>query len=173
MNRSLHDSWRLNLCYQCDSYKLEIIIMSVINWPRGAVAKLNAIVKICKYRKIHERHHFIPMTMEVHDALWHDIDCFINECAHLFHNRRSSGHLFLSFYIQVFKKHFNIVFQHVYPLLHRERLVGGDACFRLSITIRCYNLHVGDMKRDVGDIVSYHKVVNLSPFYLGLAGCVS
>jgi hypothetical protein len=65
-----------------------------------------AIVKICKYRRIHERHHFIPMTMKVHDALSHDIDCFINECARLFHNRQSRGHLFLSFYIQFFKKTF-------------------------------------------------------------------
>jgi len=29
------------------------------------------------------------------------------------------------------------------------------------------------MKRDVGDILSYHEGLNLSPFYLGLAGCVS
>jgi len=37
------------------------------------------------------------MAMEVHGALGHDIDCFIGECACFFHDRRSGGHLSLSF----------------------------------------------------------------------------
>jgi hypothetical protein len=60
--------------------------MNVIIRPRGVVAKLNAITKIHKYRRIHERHHFISMAMEVDGAFWHDIDCFIRECASLFDN---------------------------------------------------------------------------------------
>jgi len=61
--------------------------MNVINRPGGVIAKFNAIAKIHKYRRIHERHNFISMAMEVHGALWHDIDRFIKECACLFHNR--------------------------------------------------------------------------------------
>jgi hypothetical protein len=52
----------------------------------GVVAKLNAIVKICKYKGLHEGHHFILMAMEMHGTFEHDMDHFI-ECAHLFHNR--------------------------------------------------------------------------------------
>jgi hypothetical protein len=46
--------------------------------------KLNVIVKICKYRRLHEGHHFIPMAMEVHGASRHDMDRFIKECACVF-----------------------------------------------------------------------------------------
>jgi hypothetical protein len=49
--------------------------------------KLNAIAKICKYRGFHEGQHFIPMAMEVHGTLMCDMDRFIKECVHLFHNR--------------------------------------------------------------------------------------
>jgi hypothetical protein len=35
----------------------------------------NAIVKICKYKGLHERHHFISMAMGVHVTLGHDMDC--------------------------------------------------------------------------------------------------
>ncbi len=52
----------------------------------------NTIAKIHKYRGFHEGHHCIPMAMEVHDALGHDMDNFIREHAPLFHNRRLKGH---------------------------------------------------------------------------------
>ncbi len=58
--------------------------MNVINWLAGVIVELNAIVKIHKYRGLHEGHHFILVAMEVHDALGHDMDCFIRECACLF-----------------------------------------------------------------------------------------
>jgi hypothetical protein len=61
--------------------------MTVINQPGSVIAKFNTIAKIHKYKRIHERHHFISMAMEVHGALWHDINPFIKECACLFHNR--------------------------------------------------------------------------------------
>jgi hypothetical protein len=48
----------------------------------------------------HEGHHFILMAMEVHDTLEPNMDCFMRECAHLFHDQQSRGHLSLSFYIQ-------------------------------------------------------------------------
>jgi hypothetical protein len=62
------------------------MVLSVISHPTCVVAKLNAITKIYKYRGLHEGHHFIPMVMEVHDAFRRDMDRFIKECAHLFHN---------------------------------------------------------------------------------------
>jgi hypothetical protein len=65
----------------------EMVALHVIIQPVGVGAKLSAIIKVRKYKRFHERHHFIPMTMEVHDALGHDMDCFIKECAHLFHDR--------------------------------------------------------------------------------------
>jgi hypothetical protein len=65
------------------------MISNVIIQPTSVVAKLNAISKIHKYKKFHEGHHFIPMAMEVHSAPGHDMDHFIKECAHLFHDRRS------------------------------------------------------------------------------------
>jgi hypothetical protein len=49
---------------------------SVISQPTNAIAKFNTIVKICKYKRFHEGHHFIMMAMEVHDAPKHDMDCF-------------------------------------------------------------------------------------------------
>ncbi len=62
---------------------------SVISRPVGVAAKLSAIVKIDKYKGLHEKHHFITMAMEVHGALGRDMNCFIREHAHLFHDRRS------------------------------------------------------------------------------------
>jgi len=88
----------------------ETLASSVINPLVGATVEPSAITKIHKYKRIQKRHHFIPMAMEVHDALEHDMDRFIKEFVHLFHNRRSKGHLYLSFCIQFFKQHVNIVF---------------------------------------------------------------
>ncbi len=51
------------------------------------MAELSAIAKIYKYRKLHEGHHIVLMTMEVHGAPMHDMDHFIREYAHLFHDR--------------------------------------------------------------------------------------
>jgi hypothetical protein len=72
--------------------------------------KLGAIVKICKYRRLHEGHYFIPMAMELHNAPKHDMDCFIRECAYLFHDRQLGGHLSLFSLVQFFRQHVSIVF---------------------------------------------------------------
>jgi hypothetical protein len=64
-----------------------MVVLNVINRIVGVIAKLNAITKIRKYRKHYEEHHFILMAMEVHGTFGHDMDHFIRECAHLFHNR--------------------------------------------------------------------------------------
>ncbi len=65
----------------------KMMASNVINQPTSVVAKFNGIIKIHKYRGLHEGQHFILMTMEVHGAHRHDMDCFIRECAHLFHDR--------------------------------------------------------------------------------------
>jgi antirestriction protein len=70
-----------------------MMIMNVINQPTSVVVELNTIAKIHKYKRLHEEHHFISMAMEVHNTPEHDMDCFIRECAHLFHNKQSKGHL--------------------------------------------------------------------------------
>jgi hypothetical protein len=75
------------------------LIINVINQPVSVNAKLKTIVKIRKYRWLCEGQHFISMVGEVHSAPRHDMDCFIKECAHLFHNKQSRGHLSLSFCI--------------------------------------------------------------------------
>jgi hypothetical protein len=62
--------------------------LSVINRPIGATTELNTTVKIHKYKGLHRGHHFISMAMEVHNAPRRDMDHFIRECAHLFHDRR-------------------------------------------------------------------------------------
>ncbi len=62
----------------------ETMTTSVISRLARVVAKLGAIVKIRKCRRLHEGHHFIPMAMEVHGTPKCDMDCFIKECARLF-----------------------------------------------------------------------------------------
>jgi hypothetical protein len=48
-----------------------MVAMNVISQPIGAIVKLSTIVKIRKYKGIHDRHHFIPMAMEVHGTFEH------------------------------------------------------------------------------------------------------
>jgi hypothetical protein len=81
----------------------EMVALSVIGRLKSVIAKLSAIVNICKYKRFHEEHHFILMAREVHNTLGCDMDCFIMECVCLFHNRRLGDHLSLFFYIQFFK----------------------------------------------------------------------
>jgi len=53
--------------------------------------ELSAIIKIHKYKGLHEGHHFILMAMEMHNTHGWDMDHFIKECACFFHDmiRRS------------------------------------------------------------------------------------
>jgi hypothetical protein len=59
------------------------MISSVINRSTSAIAELNTITKIHKYRGTS----FYFDAMEMHCAFGPDMDCFIRECAHLFENR--------------------------------------------------------------------------------------
>jgi len=120
--------------------------------------KFNTIVKIHKYKGLHEGHHFISMAMVAHGTLGHDMDRFVKECTCFFHDRRLGGHLSLSFCIQFFKYHVSIAFQHAltYTIERKITLVGDD-CSRPPIIIRFYDLHVGDIRGAVGEIISYHE----------------
>jgi len=73
------------------------VALNVINPSIVVTTKLSAIVKIHKYKRFHEGHHFIPMVMEVHGTPRCDMDCFIKVCARFFHDRRSKGHLSIFF----------------------------------------------------------------------------
>jgi len=73
--------------------------LNVINQPIGVTVKLNAIVKIRKYRRFDEGFHFTPMAMEVHNALECDMKHFVRECACIFHDRKLGNHLSLFFCI--------------------------------------------------------------------------
>jgi hypothetical protein len=119
--------------------------------------KFSAIAKIRKYRGLHEGHHFILMVMEVHDIPGHDMDYFIRECAHLFHDR-SRNHLSLSFCIKFFKQRVSIALQHALAsAIKRKIVLVGDACSRPPITIKYRYLHASNIRGAVGEIASYHK----------------
>jgi hypothetical protein len=91
------------------------------------------------------------MAMEVHDTLGHDIDHFIKECAHLFHNRLSRGHLSLSFCIQFFKQHVSIVLQHALASTIENKIaLACNVCSRPPIIIRSHDLHIDDIRGVVG-----------------------
>jgi hypothetical protein len=77
----------------------ETVALNVINQLTNVIEKLSTIVKIHKYKRLHEGYHFILMTMEVHNALGCDVDRFIRDCAYLFHDKQSRCHLSLSFCI--------------------------------------------------------------------------
>jgi hypothetical protein len=65
------------------------VASNVIIRPIGVVAKYSANSKICMNKRFHEGHHFILMAMEVHSAPKLDMESFIRECAHFFHDRQS------------------------------------------------------------------------------------
>ncbi len=79
-----------------------MVATNVISRPASATAKLSTIIKIRKYKGLHEGHHFIPMAMEMHDAPGRDMDNFIRECACLFHDKQLKGYVSLFFFNLVF-----------------------------------------------------------------------
>jgi hypothetical protein len=114
------------------------------------------------------------MAMEVHATLGCDMDHFIRECVRLFHDRWSRGHLSLSFCIQFFKWHDNIAFQHALAYaIERKIVFTGGAYSKPPIIIRSHDLHIGDIKGVVNEIISYHKRDQLFPFFWFLwVGCL-
>ncbi|CAK9198599.1 unnamed protein product, partial [Sphagnum troendelagicum] len=47
----------------------EIVASNVISQLACVVTKFSIIIKIYKYKRFHEGHHFIPMALKVDDAL--------------------------------------------------------------------------------------------------------
>jgi len=136
----------------------ETMFLNVINWPMNVVAKFNTIVKIRIYRGLHEGHHFILMTMEVHNAPRHDMDPFIKECAHLFHDRWSKSHLSWSFCNQCFKQNVSIAFQYALAYIIKKKIVlANDVYVRPPTTNKSHDLHACDNIGAMGQITSYHK----------------
>jgi hypothetical protein len=134
------------------------MVTNVINWLASAIVEVNAIARIYKYKMLHEGHHFISMAMEVHGALRHDMDCFIRECACIFHDRWLWGHLFLSFCIQIFKQRVSIAFQHTLTFAIEKKIaLVRDVCSRSPIIIKSHDLYVGDIRGVVSEIASYHE----------------
>jgi hypothetical protein len=149
---------------------------SVISRLIGAITKFSVIVKIHKYKRFHERYHFISMVMEVHDVFGCDLDHFIRECAHLFHNKQLRVHLSLSFCIQFCKQRVNIAFQHALTfVIEKKIMLARDVCSRPPIIIRFHNLHVDNIRKVVCDIASYHEMkkgLALSPLWFLQVACL-
>jgi hypothetical protein len=98
------------------------------------------------------------MAMEVHGTLEHDMDRFIKECACLFNDKQSGGHLSLALCIQFFRQHVSIALQHVLTFVIEMKIaLMGHVCSKPPITIRFHDLHANDIKRAVDEIVSYHE----------------
>jgi hypothetical protein len=132
--------------------------LRIIGRPIGVAVKLSAIAKICKYKWLNEGHHFISMTMEVHDTFRRDMDRFIRECARLFHDRRLKNHLSLSFCVQFFKQCVNIALQcALASTIEIKIALMGDVYSRPPITIKSHNLHASDIRGAMGEIASYHE----------------
>jgi hypothetical protein len=136
----------------------KMVAMSVISQPASVTMELSTIAKIHKYKRIHERHHFILIAMEVHNAPKRDIYCFIKKYARLFHNRWSRGCLSLYLCIQIFKQCVSIALQHASIFAIEKTIVlAGDACSRPPITIKSHDLHACDIRSAMGQIASYHE----------------
>jgi len=76
----------------------------------------------------------------------------------LFHDRRLEVHLFLSFCIQFFTQCVSIVFKHTLTFAFRRKIaLAGDVYSTPPITIISHDLHVGDIRRVVSEIVSYDE----------------
>jgi hypothetical protein len=96
--------------------------------------------------------------MEMHDTPKHDMDNSIRECARLFYDRQLGGYLSLFFCIQFFKQCVSIAFQHALAsAIGRKIALAGDACSKPPITVKSHDLHVGDIRKVVGEKTSYHK----------------
>jgi len=57
----------------------EMVVLNVISRPVGVVTKFNTIIKIHKFRRFQQGHHFILMAIKVHNTCGHEMDCFNKE----------------------------------------------------------------------------------------------
>jgi hypothetical protein len=49
--------------------------------------------------------------------------------------------------------------------IERKIALAGDACSKPHITIKSYDLHATNIKRAMGEIISYHERDYLFPFF--------
>jgi hypothetical protein len=116
------------------------------------------------------------MAMEVHDALGHDMDHFIKECAYPFHNGWSKDYSSLSFCIHFCKQCVSIVFQHALTFaIERKIALTSDACSRppllLDLMICMHATIEGLWVKQLPTM----KGTNYLPFFFffGSCGCLS
>ncbi len=70
------------------------------------------------------------------------------------------------FCIQFFKQCVDIALQHVLAFAIKKKiLLAGNVCSKPPIIIKLHDLHVGDIKSAVGEIVSYHEKDQFSSFF--------
>jgi len=82
--------------------------------------------------------------------------------------KQLGDHFSLSFCIQFFKQHVNIVFHCALAFaIERKIVLASDVCFTPLITIRSHDLHASDMRGVMGEIVPS------CPFFWVLVGCAS
>jgi hypothetical protein len=64
----------------------------------------------------------------------------------------------MSFCIQFFRQHINIVLQHALPFTIKIKIAfASDAYSKALIIIKSHNLHDVNIRGDVGEIVLYHE----------------
>jgi hypothetical protein len=64
----------------------------------------------------------------------------------------------LSFCIQIFRQCVDIALQRALTfVIERKTVMASDACSKPPITIRSHDLHASDIRKAMGEIVSYHK----------------
>ncbi len=88
------------------------------------------------------KYHFILMAMEVHNMFRHDMDCFIRECVHLFHDKQSRGYLSLSLLHLIFQAMCQYCFSACFNLCYRKKdCIGGRYFSKPPMTIRSHDLY--------------------------------
>jgi hypothetical protein len=74
------------------------------------------------------------------------------------------------FCIQFFRQHISIALQcALTSAIKRKIALANDVFSRPPITIKFHDLHIGDIKRAMGEIGSYHKFL---PFFGSYGVCV-
>jgi hypothetical protein len=82
--------------------------------------------------------------------------------------------IYFCFFHSIFKITCYFALQQVLAsAIEKKIALAGDVCFRPPITIKSHDLHVGDIRRDVGEITSYHEKDYLFSFFFVHGGCAS
>jgi len=97
------------------------------------------------------------MVMEMHNVPGHDMDRFIMEMP-IFSMIDDRKVIYLYFFAFNFSSNMLNFFQCALAFaIERKITLVGDICFRPPIVIRVQDLHLGDIRRVVDEITSYHN----------------